>query len=102
MARRRKRGDEARQWIITRIDALRARRAMPLPTLPQPRYQLSAEHRPKPPSIPTEPPPGVLKGEWLAAQRNVMGGSMPCLIKFPPEPVEPYPGAFTIPRFFKP
>jgi Phage Terminase len=38
---------------------------------------------------------------WAAAEANVRGGSKPCTIEFPPEPIPPYPGAFTISRFFK-
>jgi hypothetical protein len=41
---------------------------------------------------------GINPAEWRAAARNVELGSAPCLIEFPPEPVEPYPGAFRASR----
>src|SRR5262245_2809338 len=44
---------------------------------------------------------GGTDAEWAAAMRNVELGSAPCTIEFPPEPTPPYPGAFTISRFFK-
>jgi hypothetical protein len=42
---------------------------------------------------------GGTDAEWAAAAQNVANGSAPCTIEFPPEPVEPYPGAFRARRF---
>ena len=104
MAKRRRGVETAREWVESRLSQIRERLSAPLPTPPAPkppRYQ-PAGRRSEVVAPPELPPPGVPASEWRHALKNVQNGSRPCLIEFPPEPVEPYPGAFTISRFFKP